>query len=65
MDLNNILARLREERDALASAIHHLERLQYDRHHGRGRPPNFVTKEAAKAANHPFGALDPPDAEGG
>jgi hypothetical protein len=47
MDLNNVLAQLRAERDAIAAAISNLERLAQGRHRGPGRPPGFVTKSAA------------------
>src|ERR1017187_8148235 len=42
MDLKNVLAQLRDEREALDAAISNLERLEHNRHHGPGRPPSFV-----------------------
>ena len=46
VDLKNVLAQLRAERDAVDTAISNLERLAYERHLGPGRPSGFVTKSS-------------------
>ena len=45
MDLKDVLAQLREERDKLDVAITTLERLDYGHHRGPGRPPRFGDEE--------------------
>ena len=52
MDLKDVLAQLRGERDALDAAIANLERLEYGRHRSPGRPPGFLTKGATNGINH-------------
>jgi hypothetical protein len=54
MDLKNVLAQLREERDRLNAAISNLERLEYGRHRGPGRPPGLVTKVSNNGTHRGF-----------
>jgi hypothetical protein len=49
MDVTNILAQLRKERDALNTAIANLERLE---RLSPSRPPSLVVKGATNGANH-------------
>jgi hypothetical protein len=46
MDLRDVLAQLRGERDALDSAIANLERLENERHRNPGRQPSLVTRSS-------------------
>jgi hypothetical protein len=52
MDLQNLLAQLRDERDALDAAISNLERLEHNRPRGPGRPPGLATKSPTNGTNH-------------
>jgi hypothetical protein len=54
MNLKDVLVQLREERDRLNAAIVNLERLEYGRHRGPGRPPGFMTKNHSNNGNHNF-----------
>jgi hypothetical protein len=51
MDLNKVLAQLREELENLDTAILSLERLQQEGHRRRGRPPKALShlSRAARA----------------
>jgi hypothetical protein len=59
MDLKNVLAQLRDERDALDLAISNLERLEYDRHRSPGRPPSLVATSSSNGTNHGPSPLNP------
>jgi hypothetical protein len=58
MDLNNVLAQLHAERDALDAAISNLERLERARHDTPGRSPNLVTKTPTNGTNHNHSPLN-------
>jgi hypothetical protein len=58
MDIERVLAQLREERQAIDAAIVSLERLEHGRHRGPGRPPDLVVKNSPNGANH---GSHPPD----
>ena len=47
MDLNRIIAELKNERDTLAAAIQSLERLVTGRGRKRGRPPKLLSERGA------------------
>ena len=64
MDLKNVLAQLRGERDALEAAISNLERLEQDRRRGPGRPPSLVTKSPTNGTNHAYSLLNSAPGEG-
>ena len=64
MDLRDVLAQLRGERDALDAAISNLERLEHERHRGPGRPPSLMMKSSTNGTNHGHSALNPPLGEG-
>jgi hypothetical protein len=56
MDVNKMLAELRQEREAIEEAILILERLARGRGKRRGRPPAWmtsITKTATKKAGRP------------
>jgi len=59
MDLPNILAQLRKEREALDVVIANLERLEQAGHRGPGRPPNIV-KSASNGINRGYTLPGPP-----
>ena len=59
MDLKNVLAQLRAERDALDAAISNLERLDQDRHRAPGRSPVLVTKSSTNGTNHGYSLVNP------
>ena len=61
MDLNKVLAQLREELENLDTAILSLERLQTEGHRRRGRPPKALSNLArtARAVKEEPGAEDP------
>ena len=50
MDLEEILAELRGERDLLGQAIVTIENLARESKRGRGRPPGSITKSTQKRA---------------
>jgi hypothetical protein len=64
MDLRDVLAQLRGERDALDAAISNLERLEHERPRGPGRPPSLMTKSPTNGTNHGHSALNPAPGEG-
>ena len=64
MNLKDVLAQLREERDRIDSAISNLERLEYGQHRGPGRPPSFVTKSHTDNTNHHSHTLPDPEPGG-
>jgi hypothetical protein len=64
MNLKDVLAQLREERDRLDTAILNLERLEHGHHRGPGRPPSFVTKSHADNTNHHNYTLPDPEPRG-
>ncbi len=51
MDINKMLAELREEREQIEEAILTLERLAGARGHRRGRPPSWLKKVADSPLN--------------
>lgn len=61
MDLPNILAKLRKERDALDEVISNLERLEQGGRRGPGRPPNLVVKSATNGTSHRYRPPDLPE----
>ena len=63
MDLNNVLAQLRDERDALDAAISNLERLEHDRHRSPGRQPGLVTKSSTNGTSNGHSLLNPAPGE--
>jgi len=63
MDLKNVLAQLRDERDALDAAISNLQRLEHERHRAPGRPPSLVTKSSSNGTNHGHSPLNPAPGE--
>ncbi len=64
MDLKDVLAQLREERDKLDVAITTLERLDYGHHRGPGRPPGLVTKSPTNGIQRGYRLPDPEPGEG-
>jgi hypothetical protein len=56
MDVANILAELRREREQLDEAIRSLERLAAGRERKRGRPPNWIGIARAKRLGRPPGS---------
>ena len=64
LDLRNVLAQLREERDALDAAISNLERLYRDRHRGPGSLSGLVTKSFTNGTNQGHSSLSPAPREG-
>jgi hypothetical protein len=54
MDVNRILAALRQEREQLDAVILNLEHLEQSREHRRGRPPAILT--AARKRGRPRGS---------
>jgi hypothetical protein len=64
MDLKDVLAQLRDERDALDAAISNLERLEHNRLRSPGRPPSLVTKSSTNGTNHGHSLLNPALGEG-
>jgi hypothetical protein len=54
MDVNRILAALRQEREQLDAVIVNLEHLAQSREHRRGRPPAILT--AARKRGRPRGS---------
>ena len=52
MDIQKILADLREQRDQVATVIEALERISYQQTPRRGRPPKWLTVNRVKAANN-------------
>jgi hypothetical protein len=52
MNLEGVLAQLREERDALDAAISNLERLEHSQRRGPSRPRRFVTTSPTNGTNH-------------
>jgi hypothetical protein len=64
MNLKDVLAQLREERDRIDSAISNLERLESRHHRGPGRPPSFVTKGNTNNTNHHSHTLPDPEPDG-
>jgi hypothetical protein len=64
MDLTNILAELRKERDAIDAAISALERLRQGvGRRDAGLPPTQVAKGATNGANHGHSLPDRPSGE--
>jgi hypothetical protein len=61
MEIEKMLAELREERDQLAEAILTLERLAVGRGKRRGRPPAWMT--AVKRRGRPPGSKKKPKAD--
>jgi hypothetical protein len=59
MNFKDVLDQLRQERDTLNAAIASLERLEYGRHRGPGRPPGFMTKSHTNNGNHNHTFPDP------
>jgi hypothetical protein len=64
MDLPNILAKLRKEREALDVVISNLEHLEQAGRRGPGRPPNLVVKSATNGTSHGYRSPDLPADEG-
>ena len=50
MNVTQIVAQLRQEREALTEAIAVLERIASSRQRGRGRPPAWLTIAASPAS---------------
>ena len=67
MDMKDVLAQLREERDRIDTAIAGLEGLGVERPRGPGRPPRLVTKSVmAKSSTNGFNhSYIPPDGASG
>lgn len=63
MNLEIVLAQLREERDRLDTAISNLERLEPSPRRGPGRLRLFVTRNPKKRTNHGHRPPDPAPAE--
>ena len=66
MDLESVLAQLREERDRLDAAISNLsnlEGLEHSRRRGPGRPRRFVTTSPTSGTNHGHRPPDPASGE--
>jgi hypothetical protein len=59
MDLESVLAQLREERDRLDAAISNLEGLEHSRRRGPGRPRRFETTSPTNGTNHGHRPPDP------
>jgi hypothetical protein len=61
MDLNKVLAQLRQELENLDTAILSLERLQHEGHRRRGRPPKALSNlsRAARAVKEEPGTEEP------
>ena len=59
MNLETVLAQLREERDRLDAAISNLEDLDQRPRRGPGRRARFVTKNPASGTNHRHRPSDP------
>jgi hypothetical protein len=64
VDLKELLAELRKEREILNAAISSLERLEYGRHRGPGRPPTSVTKISTNGTNGGYSHPTPAPGEG-
>jgi hypothetical protein len=57
MDIQKILAELREQRDQVAAVIEALERISFQQKPRRGRPPKWLTVNrinASRNGNHVF-----------
>lgn len=52
MDLRNVLAQLRDERDSIDTAIADLERLAQSRHRPTGRARTMAASASSDGANH-------------
>jgi hypothetical protein len=63
MNLEGVLAQLREERDALDAAISNLERSGQSPRRGPGRPRRFVTTNPTNGTNHGHRPPDPAPGE--
>ena len=63
MNLGDVLAQLREERDRLDAAISHLESLEHGRHPSPGRPRYCVTKEPTRGTKHRHRPSEPTSRE--
>jgi hypothetical protein len=63
MDLPNVLAELRRERDALDVAIFNLERLENAGNPGSGRASNGVSQSITNGASRGYSAPTPSDGE--
>jgi hypothetical protein len=62
MDINKMLAELRQEREQIEEAIMTLERLARGRGRRRGRPPAWMS--AIKKRGRPPGSKNKPKTEG-
>ena len=60
MDLTQVLAQLRKERDALDAVIVGMERLEQERQPDPNRPLSLVAKRPFKAKHRVNGVLPPP-----
>jgi len=60
MDLTQVLAQLRKERDALDAVIAGMERLEQERQPDANRPLSLVAKRPSKAKHRVNGVLPPP-----
>jgi len=60
MDINNILAQLRDERDLIDEAIVSLTRLAVARGRKRGRPPAWMSPITTKRRGRPPGSKNKP-----
>ena len=56
MDVNTILAQLRQERDQVVEAILSLERLASGRERGPGGPPAWISEVTKKRRGRPPGS---------
>jgi hypothetical protein len=59
LNLESVLAQLREERDRLDAAISNLESLEHSGRRGPGRPRRFVTRYPTNGTNHGHRPPDP------
>ena len=63
MDLTQVLAQLRKERDALDAVIASMERLEHENQPGPDHAISLVTKRSANGTNHHNGQPHPVAAE--
>jgi len=64
LNLESVLAQLREERDRLDAAISNLESLEHSQGRGPGRRRRIVTRNPTNGTNHGHRAPDPAPGEG-
>lgn len=65
MDLENVIAELRQERDRIHDAVLSLERLARSGRSRRGRPPAWITEIRVKRRGRPPGSKNKAKPESG